>query len=132
MLALAPLTLLLTSLPALALNWGDRCGFSQDGVCDSTARCDETGGYNYQGACPDLPDNVRCCVKSGCMHPGACPGTVQYGLCPGGGDTVYCEGWSAWCGAPSACKWTEASQARVLNGFCPGGEDNKLCVYKPN
>ncbi|KAL1406843.1 hypothetical protein Q8F55_006252 [Vanrija albida] len=131
MLALAPLTLLLAALPALSLNWGDHC--STEGKCDSTGRCAETGGYSFPGACPDLPDDIRCCIKHGCMHPAACPVAVEYGRCPGGADNVYCPGYRAWCGPPTDCVDTQFNtNPVVLHGFCPGGEDNKLCRFTYN
>ncbi|WOO84418.1 uncharacterized protein LOC62_06G007937 [Vanrija pseudolonga] len=126
-----PLLTLLTALlapTALALNWGDQC--SVDGYCDSTSRCADVGGYSYPGACPDLPDDIRCCTKWGCMHPSACPVGVEYGQCPGGWDSVYCPGYRAWCGPPEICVPTNGNEATVLDGFCPGGEDNKLCRFK--
>ncbi|WOO84419.1 uncharacterized protein LOC62_06G007938 [Vanrija pseudolonga] len=129
MLALNALALSLITT-ASALNWGDRCGWASQAVCENTGTCDNVGGTSWAGDCPGLPDNVRCCAKQGCMHPDACPIGVRYGECPGGSNNVMCPGYASWCGNPGDCTEWGGNEATVLSGFCPGGEDNKLCRYK--
>jgi hypothetical protein len=36
--------------------WGDH------GICIRTSTCDDNGGVYKTGACPNDPDNVKCCI----------------------------------------------------------------------
>lgn len=67
------------------------------GVCVSTSSCTEAGGSYISNACPDQPDNIKCCTKSSCGSGGSCKwtskcasGNTVGGLCPGPSDFKCC------------------------------------------
>lgn len=67
------------------------------GVCVSTTSCDHIGGVSIVGACPNDPDNVRCCTKSACSSGGNCrwtsdcaSGKTVSDLCPGPNEFKCC------------------------------------------
>lgn len=60
------------------------------GVCIHTAACSDAGGSYISNACPDTPDDVKCCTKTSCGSGGNCrwtsqcsSGHTESNLCPG-------------------------------------------------
>ena len=69
---------------------------STPGVCIPTAQCSSRGGTYITGACPNLPNDIKCCTKTTCGSGGNCRWTSQCskstltGLCPGPADFKCC------------------------------------------
>lgn len=68
-LAMRALSLLIVFPLAAQAALNGRCTGSQatgdwreHGICITTSTCASFGGYNKRGACPNDPDNVRCCI----------------------------------------------------------------------
>lgn len=71
------------------------------GVCIPTAKCKSGGGTYIDNACPDTPDDVKCCIKASCGNNGG------------------------------TCKWTnQCSSGDTQSGLCPGPNDFKCCLPK--
>jgi len=66
------------------------------GVCIHTAACSDAGGSYISDACPDTPDDVKCCTKTSCGSGGncrwtsQCSGSTVSNLCPGPTDFKCC------------------------------------------
>ncbi len=66
------------------------------GVCIPTAKCSEKGGKFINNACPNTPDNIKCCTKASCGNGGdcrwasACQGTTLNNQCPGPASFKCC------------------------------------------
>lgn len=52
------------------------------GICESTSWCNSHHGAIYSGACPDAPEDIKCCEVPECQ------GTFSYCI----EDTLYCNG----------------------------------------
>lgn len=85
----ASVLLALLPLPALAAVNG-RCtggqatgAWGDNGICISTSNCRNAGGEYKSGACPNDPDNIKCCLV---------------GIGPSSSTNP--------CGGVSLCKWT--------------------------
>ncbi|KAK4199168.1 hypothetical protein QBC40DRAFT_297735 [Triangularia verruculosa] len=74
------------------------------GICISTGTCTSYGGKYITGACPNDPDNIKCCLV------GRYPSTVNP------------------CGGLSWCDWTSNSCSGTRpTGYCPGGDNYRCC-----
>jgi hypothetical protein len=67
------------------------------GVCVSTSSCTSAGGSYISNACPDQPEDIKCCVKPTCGSGGSCKWTSQCAsgktvsdLCPGPAEYKCC------------------------------------------
>ncbi|KAH7303984.1 hypothetical protein B0I35DRAFT_445999 [Stachybotrys elegans] len=100
-------------LPAFATEYG-RCTGSQatgnwgsHGICMDYRECNAEGGAYKSGACPNDPNEIRCCV---------------IGFPPESSATNPCGGLS-W------CDWTtNGCSGSWRTGFCPGGSNFRCCL----
>ncbi|MBE3044639.1 hypothetical protein IMZ48_19180 [Candidatus Bathyarchaeota archaeon] len=67
-----PSYLILSILPLAHGVVNGRCSGSKatnlwhtDGICISTESCNSFGGKHISGACPDDPENIKCCRIEG-------------------------------------------------------------------
>ncbi|KAK4183643.1 hypothetical protein QBC35DRAFT_92459 [Podospora australis] len=82
-------------------NWGTH------GICVTTGTCNSFAGAYKTGACPNDPDNVKCCV---------------IGVTPAAATNP--------CGGASWCTWTGNScGGSWVSNYCPGGSNYKCCRY---
>lgn len=89
------------SLATAALNGHCVGAGNQGGVCVSTGNCERDGGKHIVGACPNDPDDIRCCTKP------TCGTATQKGV----------------------CKWTSSCKSgETLTNFCPGPANYKCCL----
>lgn len=66
------------------------------GVCIPTAKCSSARGEFISNACPDTPEDIKCCTKASCGSGGSCRWTSQctgdtlVNQCPGPADFKCC------------------------------------------
>ncbi|KAK0613726.1 hypothetical protein B0T14DRAFT_569740 [Immersiella caudata] len=83
--------------------------WKEEGICIKTSTCRRYKGRTTNGACPNDPDDVKCCLIDECN---------------GQPDQL---GWSSW------CEWTSDKNSicntigSYLNNRCPGGDNYKCC-----
>ena len=112
------------------------------GVCIATAKCSSGGGTYITGACPNLPNDIKCCTKTACGSGGNCRWTSQCshssvsGLCPGPANFKCCvPSTSPGGGYPTphfpsvgACKKTAVDGARAIVAGNPGKVREIGCI----
>lgn len=102
---------------------------NKPGVCIKTSSCTSGGGTYISGACPNDPNDVKCCTKASCgSGGGTCKfadkcesGSTQTGLCPGPSDFKCCLPKSGGSGFPpphipgvGACKKVAVEGAKKI------------------
>jgi len=116
----------------------------RNGVCLSTAKCNENGGQIFTGKCPNDPTNIKCCDnipcssggKSGiCMNTSQCTdGEIVSNLCPGGKNFKCCIPKKETCnydGESGICvKGNDCKTGNTVSGICKGSNEI-CCLPKP-
>ncbi|KAF2732838.1 hypothetical protein EJ04DRAFT_535785 [Polyplosphaeria fusca] len=110
------IALLLFPLTSLATLNGHCSGskavdnYKTSGICIRTSTCNDYHGEYISGACPNDPNDVKCCIVGKYPNAGTNP-CGQYSVCD----------WTA-----NACggSW-KTGLTRV--GYCPGGDNYKCC-----
>ncbi|KAF4534501.1 uncharacterized protein LTHEOB_3309 [Lasiodiplodia theobromae] len=94
---LSPLLFLLPLTTLAKLNGPCTGAANKPGVCIKTSSCTSGGGTYISGACPNDPNDVKCCTKASCGSGGTCKfvdkcesGSTKAGLCPGPSDFKCC------------------------------------------
>ncbi|MCJ1466256.1 hypothetical protein MMC07_004875 [Pseudocyphellaria aurata] len=107
---------------------------SAPGVCIATGKCSSGGGTFITGACPGLPNDIKCCTKTACGSGGncrwtsQCSGTTVSNLCPGPAGFKCCVPSTSPAGqyptpafpAVGACKQKSVDGARKIVAGNPG------------
>lgn len=91
------------------------------GVCILDSSCSAAGGTYITNACPDTPDDIKCCTKKTCGNGGECmfassckTGTIVSGLCPGPSNFECCEPKSSTTGNLGEKILAKAEQAKGI------------------
>lgn len=115
---------------------------SAPGVCIATKKCSSAGGTYITGACPGLPNDIKCCTKPSCGSGGncrwtsQCSGTTVSNLCPGPVGFKCCEPSTSPAGhyptpafpAVGACKKKAVDGAKKIVAGNPGQVRQIYCT----
>ncbi|KAB2576870.1 putative secreted protein [Lasiodiplodia theobromae] len=125
---LSPLLFLLPLTTLAKFNGPCTGAANKPGVCIKTSSCTSGGGTYISGACPNDPNDVKCCTKASCGSGGTCKfvdkcesGSTKAGLCPGPSDFKCCLPKSGGSGFPppnipgvGACKKVAVEGAKKI------------------
>ncbi|EON63414.1 hypothetical protein W97_02641 [Coniosporium apollinis CBS 100218] len=90
---------------------GDKCNSKEgSGICKKVSHC--TSGFTVTGACPNDPNDVKCCVGKGCTKVNPAPLISSAGNCYDS-SKIKCVG------------------GRYEKGLCPGPRNVQCCVKAP-
>lgn len=114
------------------------------GVCVVTSECSSSGGTYISNACPDTPDDVKCCTKTQCSGNGncrwtsSCSGSTISNQCPGPASFKCCvQKATSEAGYPpptlplvGACKAKAVKGADIIVKGNPGKVRQIYCTRK--